>query len=305
IFRSDRHSSSKGGGVCIYVRDDICGFETSDSDLLGTDCEQVWVGIKLKADLPLLVGCVYRQPPQLVDKDFIIKTDHSIAKSLEAASRLVQSKSFSAVVVMGDFNMSEIEWDENGSPVLVNVSSQSAIVSDAISSSSLVQIVNGNTFMNDGQPISLLDLILVSNPNQVSEVEIGPPLYIVKQRIIDFEFKLAQESKENPKKLYSYMNRRFSTRETIAAIMERNGLFVTEKASICNTFNEFFHSVFDEPTSSSKIKHAKEIFLARSEPDPAFSVKDIVPPEKVLIKLKKLCSDKTAGIDQIATHPLK
>ncbi|RMZ97126.1 hypothetical protein BpHYR1_029314 [Brachionus plicatilis] len=115
------------------VRDDIFGFETSDINLLSTACTHDLIGIKLKADLSLLVGCVYRQTPELVDKDFTIKTDHSIAKSLEAASRLIQCKSFSAVP--------EIELEENGSPVLGNVSSHSAIVSDAISSSNLVHIL--------------------------------------------------------------------------------------------------------------------------------------------------------------------
>ncbi|RNA00486.1 hypothetical protein BpHYR1_003025, partial [Brachionus plicatilis] len=123
------------------LRDDIFGFETSDINFLSTACTHDLIGINLKADLSLLVGCVYRQTPELVDKDFTIKTDHSIAKSLEAASRLIQCKSFSAVVVMGNFNKPEIELEENGSPVLGNVSSHSAIVSDAISSSNLVHIV--------------------------------------------------------------------------------------------------------------------------------------------------------------------
>ncbi|RNA14931.1 hypothetical protein BpHYR1_048489 [Brachionus plicatilis] len=48
------------------------------------------------------------------------------------------------------------------------------------------------------------------------------------------------------------------SREIIAAIIETNGV-ITEKASICHTFNELFHSVFDEPTSSSTIKHIKKL----------------------------------------------
>ncbi|RNA34612.1 hypothetical protein BpHYR1_019673, partial [Brachionus plicatilis] len=43
----------------------------------------------------------------------------------------------------------------------------------------------------------------------------------------------------------------------------------------------------------------------RAIPDSAFFVEDIVTPGKVMAKLKNLSSDKSAGIDQVATHALK
>lgn len=61
---------------------------------------------------------------------------------------MTRGKKFSMVVVMGDFNMPDIDWNESGSPVLVNVSSPSATVSDAISSSDFIQLVTGKTFTN-------------------------------------------------------------------------------------------------------------------------------------------------------------
>ena len=43
---------------------------------------------------------------------------------------------------------------------------------------------------------------------------------VVKRSIIEFELKLVQSAKSNPKLIYSYMNRHFSSRESIAALMD-------------------------------------------------------------------------------------
>ena len=139
------------------VQDGIQASEVADQSLLSTDCEQVWVSIKLEDDEPLLVGCVYRPPRS--NEDELSNSDIAIARSLDAAARLLRCKLFSSVVVMGDFNLPDVEWSENGSPVLANVSSPSLTISDAISSTSFVQLVNCNTFFNSGQSSSLLDLV--------------------------------------------------------------------------------------------------------------------------------------------------
>ncbi|RNA14913.1 hypothetical protein BpHYR1_046747 [Brachionus plicatilis] len=77
---------------------------------------------------------------------------------------------------MGDFNMPDVEWNEFGSPVLGDIASASAHVTNALSHSALVQLVDNKTFSYDGKPSSLLDFVLVTDPNRVSEVMIGPPV---------------------------------------------------------------------------------------------------------------------------------
>ncbi|RNA13359.1 hypothetical protein BpHYR1_045587 [Brachionus plicatilis] len=79
---------------------------------------------------------------------------------------------------MGDFNMPDIELTEDDIPVLNKVSSSSSKVCDAIAFSGFVQIVNDYTFFSSEKSKSLLDLILVSHPNRVSEVENCPTLGI-------------------------------------------------------------------------------------------------------------------------------
>ncbi|RNA09780.1 RNA-directed DNA polymerase from mobile element jockey-like [Brachionus plicatilis] len=52
---------------------------------------------------------------------------------------------------------------------------------------------------------------------------------VCKISIITFEYKLAKDAKENPKRLYSYINHKFSERESIAAIRDKEGELVTDK----------------------------------------------------------------------------
>ncbi|RNA17568.1 hypothetical protein BpHYR1_036469, partial [Brachionus plicatilis] len=96
-----------------------------------------------------------------------------------------------------------------------------------------------------------------------------------------------------------YINRRFSQRESIAALKNQDGQLYTNRENICELLNEFFHSVFENTASKEQIIHATNVFHIRAQPDPAFSVEDIVTAEKVLKKLESLQSDKTSGVDQV------
>ena len=62
----------------------------------------------------------------------------------------------------------------------------------------------------------------------------------------DFERRLVQDSKKNPKLLYSYLNSRFLTKESIVALKDENGAMVSDRAEICDKLNTYFHSVFEE-----------------------------------------------------------
>ncbi|RMZ97696.1 RNA-directed DNA polymerase from mobile element jockey-like [Brachionus plicatilis] len=335
---------------------------------------------------------------------------HECSEVSEYTSLASSHKDISSVILMGDFILPDIEWNEFGAPVLASDSSISAYISSAIGYSSLEQLVTSKTFANSGNLSSLLDLVLVSDPNRMSEVELGPPLdtsvirsyvslrfrlfarvertqafdsrrynwrtgdyesmnkffkkfdsnaafgafglaserfvkkrwtrqlnvkppwwnsriaalvrrkrrlficksieksneqlvkkhkticklvrVVVKKRIVEYELKLVQDAKKNPKLLYSYMNRRYATRETIAALKNQDGTFFTDIAGICIKLNQFFFSVFDPPTTKEAVLRAKESFSVRAIPDSAFVVEDIVTPGKEMAKFKNLSSDK-------------
>lgn len=104
---------------------------------------------------------------------------------------------------------------------------------------------------------------------------------------------------------YANIDRWFSTREPIAVLKDQNGQLITDKPSICNELIEFFQSVFEPPIPSLEIGNAERSFKVRSQRCPGFSIEDIVTTEKVTKKLSNLCSDKTAGVDQVHPHVLK
>ncbi|RNA17853.1 RNA-directed DNA polymerase from mobile element jockey-like [Brachionus plicatilis] len=362
----------------------------------------------------ILLGCIYR-PPSENTTFYPSNSDIAIANSIDSTTKLLKNKNHSSIILMGDFNLPQIEWNEDGAPLLQDVSKTCNPISIAISNSSLVQMVKEETFFCNEQPTSQLDLVLVSNPNCVSEVKIGPPLdgnasnyhcslifelhsrasrsqtfdsrslnwrsgdfmamseyfsnnifrkashngcaqdlysdflntfgeaaklfvkrrrvkplnskppwwnseiaslvrqkrrvfiwtrinrhseqlasrhrylcklvkYVVKKSIIEYELKLVESAKRNPKLVYTYMNRHYSSRESIAALMDCENHIVTDKVGICEILNAFFFSVFEPPTSREAVIIAKANFKVKAKPDPNFSVDDVVTPDKSFVR---------------------
>jgi hypothetical protein len=101
-----RDRESRGGGVCIYVRNDvnICSTEVVDQKLRSELIEQTWCGVKIGED-NILVGCIYRKP----DSDSNLNRE--IIESIKAAKRLVTTGAYKSLVLAGDFNLPEINWN--------------------------------------------------------------------------------------------------------------------------------------------------------------------------------------------------
>ncbi|RNA40380.1 hypothetical protein BpHYR1_021773 [Brachionus plicatilis] len=119
---------------------------TSDVSFLWPCCEQIWVA-----------------PPQN-DTNCPSDSDIAISTSLESTSNLLRSGKYSGIILMGDFNLPHVEWNEDGVPMLIDVSTKKCHSSN----SSLVQMIKEETFFCNEHPISLLDLVLVSDPNRVT-----------------------------------------------------------------------------------------------------------------------------------------
>ncbi|RNA14916.1 hypothetical protein BpHYR1_046751 [Brachionus plicatilis] len=92
------------------------------------------------------------------------------------------------------------------------------------------------------------------------------------------------------------MNRRFASKETIAALTDHDDQTVTDRTSICNRLKMFFFSVFEPPTSREDIRRAKNSLIRRSHDDPCFSISEVVTPCKVQAKLMKLCSTNVINL---------
>ena len=63
-------------------------------------------------------------------------------------------------------------------------------------------------------------------------------IYATKKARTDFETRIADNIKENPKEFYSYVNNKTTVRSEIAVLKNRNGelaILPHEKADICST----------------------------------------------------------------------
>ena len=167
LFRKDRPGDKRGGGVCLYIKSYFEAFRTSEVSFLDHRCEQLWVTIKIEGEKPLLLGCIYR-PPSHNNTNSPCDSDIAIANSIEKTTKLLRNAKHSGIILMGDFNLPQIDWNEDGAILPQNVLTTCNHVGNAISNSSLVQIVKEKTFFCNKQPTSQLDIVLVREPNRIS-----------------------------------------------------------------------------------------------------------------------------------------
>lgn len=90
LYRKDR--KSRGGGVAIYVRENLCSYEVVSDRLNSKDVEQSWCEIRVGSE-NILVGCIYRAPKS----DFA--NMKKITENLREAKRLVETKRFSNLLI--------------------------------------------------------------------------------------------------------------------------------------------------------------------------------------------------------------
>ena len=160
-FRKDR-LNRVGGGVLLLVRDSLEVIECKD--LNDSEFEDsVWCEIKTSQSVKLLVGVCYRSPSSSHENNLLLN------QVMEAA----QHKG-SLVLVMGDFNYSQICWEEGS--VEGPEESDPARFFSTTQDLFLCQHVAGPTrFRQDHMP-SRLDLVFTSEETMIDEVVSSSPL---------------------------------------------------------------------------------------------------------------------------------
>ena len=139
LQRKDR--STHGGGVCLYIREDLAYNPRDDLDK--PDLEATWIDLLLVKTKPILVGCLYRPPTQT---DFISKLQETIFD-------LPQENDS---ILLGDFNID------------LNSKNNCALTRNYrtfLKTCGLTQIIDKPTRITDCTS-SLLDHINVSNTSK-------------------------------------------------------------------------------------------------------------------------------------------
>ncbi|XP_065678462.1 uncharacterized protein LOC136093401 [Hydra vulgaris] len=124
-----------------------------------------------------------------------------------------------------------------------------------------------------------------------------PKFQPMNQRIKDFEYDLALNSKFNPKKVYSYINNKSKVKDNIRAVQLKNGSIETDLKVIANTLNGYFASVFNKSqTLSAPIIDIETQKICKNSDFNASVVEDY---------LNKLDTNKATGLDRVHPKVLK
>ncbi|MEL6987305.1 MAG: endonuclease/exonuclease/phosphatase family protein, partial [Bacteroidota bacterium] len=168
IYRNDK---GRGGGTCIYVRDDLLVnriiFDVDNrSDV---DIEDVWLSLQYKKFKSFIVGSIYRHPHAKIGSFDYLKDIFRIA--------CLRNKS---LYIFGDMNDNLL--DENSR------------LNKVIKSSKLSQMINKPTRVTPNTA-TLLDPIITNNPQSILDVDVIPG------PIADHDLVTARISYRKPKRI--------------------------------------------------------------------------------------------------------
>jgi hypothetical protein len=176
VYRRDR-VGSRGGGVCVYLMDSVfCQFKVNILPCTFHSSEGIFLLITLN-NFSLVIGCVYRPPNSLIE------CDHEIFLFL--TNLFLKYKN---VIVAGDFNLPNLTW-----PLCFDsrFSSAGAPLVDFLLNTHATQFVQECTRFRSGQNPSLLDLILISNPDLATNLNYLPPVGKSDHVLLEFNIQVA------------------------------------------------------------------------------------------------------------------
>ena len=163
LFRSDRPSRRRGGGMLFLTRNDVKCVRRADLQIWE---ESVWIEVELDSrGKSVVLGCVYRPPSSL-------STD--IERFLDCMDATLENLDWSRsqVAILGDFNATSPQWCSTD-----EYNAAGRCLEPLFLRLGLHQVVSTPTHLRpDGSFGSLLDLLLVSGAGLVSRVSTLPPL---------------------------------------------------------------------------------------------------------------------------------
>ncbi len=153
----------RGGGVAIYVRDDLNSSEAPGlSSTLHS--EQVWCSVRIGKE-NLLLGCLYRPPHS--DRNVNL----TLNSSIDSAADLVSKGTYTGLMIVGDFNHGDIFWESGHGHTINKARPSSAEFIDTINYNYLHQHVSLPTHKNN-----TLDLVITESADRIYNVSIEAPL---------------------------------------------------------------------------------------------------------------------------------
>ena len=149
-------------GICIYTDERLqcCEVTFPDSQF----SEQLWVKLKLQGGDSLLMGCLYRSPSSGED------SVHHFKQLLQ----LVMAEHPSHLLLAGDFNLGDIDWQNHLSQAPPSHCSHAFL--EVIDDHFLHQHVTFPTRFRQGHTPRVLDLIFTNEEGMVQNLHSAPGL---------------------------------------------------------------------------------------------------------------------------------
>ena len=125
--------------------------------------ESVWCMILNKDSERILVGNIYRSP----------SSDTQNAQRMCSAINEMCGKDCSQVIICGDFNLKEIDWERH--QVHVTEDHPASLLLECVDDNFLIQHVTENTRFREGQANNLLDLVFTDRDDNVTRLDYEMP----------------------------------------------------------------------------------------------------------------------------------
>lgn len=161
VFRKDRNTTTKGGGVFQAIRKNLIATSRPDLD---SDAETLWTEVQLRNNCSFISGVFYR-----TSEDKHGHRIQELEKSILGIGNDINKKN---VLLVGDFNLPNINWEENVVQYKSGYSTEAAEkLIDLAGTHGLEQIVTEPTRSTETTD-NILDLAFVNNVTNVRGVEV-------------------------------------------------------------------------------------------------------------------------------------
>jgi len=161
LFRSDRNSPNKGGGVLLYVRESL---KPAEFFVKAEFNDNVWCQVG-----ELIIGVCYRS------------TNYAIVgeENNSMLYDLLKEVNNKHILLMGDFNFPEVDWSSTSVDTSAHPDCKKflEVVEDCFLTQHVLQPTRGN---------AILDLVFTREPELVSEITVGDQLGNSDHNMISF-----------------------------------------------------------------------------------------------------------------------
>ncbi len=171
FFENIEHKTN-GRGIIIYV--DKC-LQATPYQANVDYCESAWVTINSNKINPLLIGCIYRSPNCTVDNEL------NLFRLLNEISNLRSTQ----IIIAGDFNYPEIDWNNWQTPNEGLVHGSGAFI-ECLRDSFFYQHVTQPTRGRQNNEPHILDLIITRTEDELSDLEYESPLGMSDHSVLRF-----------------------------------------------------------------------------------------------------------------------